>query len=134
MRILRTILTLASFVFAAEEVSIDTKQYDGTFTNLQNERKGLSKSEAYGIKSPFKIVRKEANATNGETGEANVMLLTAIMGNKARINGSWYQLGSVIGGYKMIAVGKTKVILANNQDKQELKLTRGGKDIDIKIK
>ena len=128
MRILRTILILAPFAFAAEEISIDTKQYDETFANLQNERKGLSKSEAYGMKSPFKIVRKEINATSGESSEANVM------GNKARINGSWYQLGSIISGYKMIAIGKTKVILTNNQDKQELKLTRGGKDIDIKIK
>ena len=125
---------MAPFAFAAEEISIDTKQYDETFANLQNERKGLSKSEAYGMKSPFKIVRKEINATSGESSEANVMLLTAIMGNKARINGSWYQLGSIISGYKMIAIGKTKVILTNNQDKQELKLTRGGKDIDIKIK
>ena len=63
MRILRTILILAPFVFAAEEVSIDTKQYDEAFANLQNERTGLSKSEAYGIKSPFKIVHKEINAT-----------------------------------------------------------------------
>lgn len=61
-------------------------------------------------------------------------MLKAILLNKANINGKWYKVGDMIDDYNITSVQGSKVIIVKDDEKQELTLKNGSKNVGIKIK
>lgn len=73
---------------------------------------------AFGYNEPFKydpfarytpLITKDSNGT--KIASKNVIKVSAVMSNKAFINGNWYKLGKKFGSYKIITIKPNMVRL-----------------------
>lgn len=136
MRILITTI-LAASICVASQGGVDTRRYDDIFANLQGERQGVSKDEINKLQSPFRlsVVESDTAAVIDEAGPKPIaLILNGVIQNRARINGSWYTVGSEISDYKITRIDNAGVTLVRTKDKQQLKLTNGSKNVNIQIR
>ena len=98
-------------------------QYDKFFTQIGEQRIGVSNSKIDTVKNPFimtysKVVVKDGNGT--VTIKKPTYILTVIFNKKAKINGQWYKLHSEIGDFKLTSIRSNSVIIKNEHSKKEL--------------
>ncbi|MBE3022718.1 hypothetical protein [Campylobacter sp. 7477a] len=111
-------------------------KYDGMFSQIRQQREGISKHEILNSKSPFKEVARDENLTviSPETlNTASSFTLQAVMQDRVKMDGSWYKLGDTIGEYKITKITNTSAILKRGDEKQEIKIQNGKKNVYIKI-
>lgn len=113
-------LILSSTLVAAKN---DIKEYDKLFSQIGKKRIGISNSQIDRVKNPFimtysKVVVKDGNGT--VTIKKPTYTLTAILNNKAKLNGQWYKLHSEIGDFKLVSIRSNSVIIKNEHSKKEL--------------
>lgn len=115
----------------------DTSEFDEKFDELTKTREGLKDDQMTSIKNPFPIVfsGEKVVALGDQDQAASVGFeLTAIVGNKVKVNRYWYGIGDYIGVYKLVKVNKNSAIIANDANSIELKLKQGNKNVIITYK
>ncbi|MBE3605518.1 hypothetical protein CCAL13119_00900 [Campylobacter sp. RM13119] len=111
-------------------------KYDGMFSQIRQQREGIRKHEILNSKSPFKEVARDENLTviSPETlNTASSFTLQAVMQDRVKMDGSWYKLGDTIGEYKITKITNTSAVLKRGDEKQEIKIQNGKKNVYIKI-
>ena len=128
------ILSLGLF---GSEFEGEMKNYDEVFVKIKEQRKGLNGSEISSLQDPFKLslpVAPKGDQNTTKYSSARGFMLKAILLNKANINGKWYKVGDMIDDYNITSVQGSKVIIVKDDEKQELTLKNGSKNVGIKIK
>ena len=129
-------LILALSLFGSEFES-EMKNYDEVFVKIKEQRKGLNSGEISSLQDPFKLnlpVASKGDQNTTKYSSARGFMLKAILLNKANINGKWYKVGDMIDDYNITSVQGSKVIIVKDDEKQELTLKNGSKNVGIKIK
>ena len=129
-------LILALSLFGSEFEG-EMKNYDEVFVKIKEQRKGLNGSEISSLQDPFKLslpVAPKGDQNTTKYSSARGFMLKAILLNKANINGKWYKVGDIIDDYNITSVYGSKVIIVKDDEKQELTLKNGSKNVGIKIK
>ena len=129
-------LILALSLFG-NEFEGEMKNYDEVFVKIKEQRKGLNSGEISSLQDPFKLnlpVASKGDQNTTKYSSARGFMLKAILLNKANINGKWYKVGDVIDDYNITSVQGSKVIIVKDDEKQELTLKNGSKNVGIKIK
>ena len=129
-------LILALGLFGSEFES-EMKNYDEVFVKIKEQRKGLNSGEISSLQDPFKLnlpVASKGDQNTTKYSSARGFMLKAILLNKANINGKWYKVGDMVDDYNITSVQNSKVIIVKDDEKQELTLKNGSKNVGIKIK
>ena len=129
-------LILALSLFG-NEFEGEMKNYDEVFVKIKEQRKGLNSGEISSLQDPFKLnlpVATKGDQNTTKYSSARGFMLKAILLNKANINGKWYKVGDMIDDYNITSVQGSKVIIVKDDEKQELTLKNGSKNVGIKIK
>lgn len=129
-------LILALSLFG-NEFEGEMKNYDEVFVKIKEQRKGLNSGEISSLQDPFKLnlpVASKGDQNTTKYSSARGFILKAILLNKANINGKWYKVGDMIDDYNITSVQNSKVIIVKDDEKQELTLKNGSKNVGIKIK
>jgi len=129
-------LILALSLFGSEFEG-EMKNYDEVFVKIKEQRKGLNSGEISSLQDPFKLnlpVATKGDQNTTKYSSARGFMLKAILLNKANINGKWYKVGDMIDDYNITSVQGSKVIIVKDDEKQELTLKNGSKNVGIKIK
>lgn len=129
-------LILALSLFG-NEFEDEMKNYDEVFVKIKEQRKGLNSGEISSLQDPFKLnlpVASKGDQNTTKYSSARGFILKAILLNKANINGKWYKVGDMIDDYNITSVQNSKVIIVKDDEKQELTLKNGSKNVGIKIK
>ena len=129
-------LILALSLFG-NEFEGEMKNYDEVFVKIKEQRKGLNSGEISSLQDPFKLnlpVASKGDQNTTKYSSARGFMLKAILLNKANINGKWYKVGDMIDDYNITSVYGSKVIIVKDDEKQELTLKNGSKNVGIKIK
>ena len=129
-------LILALSLFGSEFEG-EMKNYDEVFVMIKEQRKGLNSGEISSLQDPFKLnlpVATKGDQNTTKYSSARGFMLKAILLNKANINGKWYKVGDMIDDYNITSVQGSKVIIVKDDEKQELTLKNGSKNVGIKIK
>ena len=129
-------LILALGLFG-NEFEGEMKNYDEVFVKIKEQRKGLNSGEISSLQDPFKLnlpVASKGDQNTTKYSSARGFILKAILLNKANINGKWYKVGDMIDDCNITSVQNSKVIIVKDDEKQELTLKNGSKNVGIKIK
>ena len=129
-------LILALSLFG-NEFEGEMKNYDEVFVKIKEQRKGLNSGEISSLQDPFKLnlpVASKGDQNTTKYSSARGFILKAILLNKANINGKWYKVGDMVDDYNITSVQGSKVIIVKDDEKQELTLKNGSKNVGIKIK
>ena len=129
-------LILSLCLFGSEFES-EMKNYDEVFVKIKEQRKGLNSGEISSLQDPFKLnlpVASKGDQNTTKYSSARGFMLKAILLNKANINGKWYKVGDMVDDYNITSVQNSKVIIVKDDEKQELTLKNGSKNVGIKIK
>jgi len=129
-------LILALSLFGSEFEG-EMKNYDEVFVKIKEQRKGLNSGEISSLQDPFKLnlpVASKGDQNTTKYSSARGFMLKAILLNKANINGKWYKVGDMVDDYNITSVQNSKVIIVKDDEKQELTLKNGSKNVGIKIK
>ena len=129
-------LILALSLFGSEFEG-EMKNYDEVFVKIKEQRKGLNSGEISSLQDPFKLnlpVASKGDQNTTKYSSARGFILKAILLNKANINGKWYKVGDMIDDCNITSVQNSKVIIVKDDEKQELTLKNGSKNVGIKIK
>ena len=129
-------LILALSLFG-NEFEGEMKNYDEVFVKIKEQRKGLNSGEISSLQDPFKLnlpVASKGDQNTTKYSSARGFILKAILLNKANIKGKWYKVGDMIDDYNITSVQNSKVIIVKDDEKQELTLKNGSKNVGIKIK
>ena len=132
---------LLAFLFLniafANQLQEEMDSYDNIFEKIKEKRSGLSDIELSSIKNPFKqepIKTVTDQNLSIITQASKGLSLKAILLNKANIDSKWYAVGDIVDGYKIANITKNSVFLVKGDEKQELILKNGSKNVEIKIK
>ncbi|BBG65686.1 hypothetical protein NNO_0983 [Hydrogenimonas sp.] len=118
---------------------ITINDIDKLVNDIKQERVGLKDSEIRTAKDPFVY-------SNGKMGrvlqtDKSVkkrhyrFFLSAIINDRAKINGRWYRLNSRIGGFRISGVGKDYVLLTRKNERIRIFLNRSkSKKIKLLVK
>ena len=129
-------LILALSLFG-NEFEGEMKNYYEVFVKIKEQRKGLNSGEISSLQDPFKLnlpVASKGDQNTTKYSSARGFILKAILLNKANINGKWYKVGDMIDDCNITSVQNSKVIIVKDDEKQELTLKNGSKNVGIKIK
>ena len=127
-------ILLAISTFALSESKYP--QIDQLIEKVKTKRVGLSQEEIKKLKNPFinkqnltklkeKVTLQDYNIKKRKV----YYRLSSIFGNRARINGKWYKIGSKIGLYHLSYIGDNYVILSKKKKKLTLYLHKKHKTI-----
>lgn len=115
---------------------IDKKLYDDKFNTLGKPRIGLSDDKITALKDPFYPLKPKA-----KEGEVQVVVdktfdlqLRGILGDKVKLNEAWYEIGDYIGSYQVVEIKENSVLVADGDNKIELKMNQGKKNVIISYK
>ena len=132
---------LLAFLFLniafANQLQEEMDSYDNIFEKIKEKRSGLSDIELSSIKNPFKqepIKTITDQNLSIITQASKGLSLKAILLSKANIDSKWYAVGDIVDGYKITNITKNGVFLVKGDEKQELILKNGSKNVEIKIK
>jgi hypothetical protein len=127
-----SLIISSAFLFAKDEVSSKTDEYDKLFTQISKKRIGASSQDINKVENPFIMERNIVIDVNSSTAKAQTIYkLNAIFDKKAKINGQWYKLNSEIDNFNLASIGKNSVIIKNEHSKKELFIRKSD---DNKIK
>ncbi len=121
-----TLIIFASF-FSSTLLSDDFKdkmlEYDKLFLQISQKRTGIANEEIDRVQNPF-IMSYTKEVIKGESKTVPIKKvnysLSVILNKKAKINGKWYKLDSVIGDFKLSKIKSSSVVLKNKNFKKEI--------------
>ena len=130
MKKILIIILLPIYIFA---ISLSHKEITKMVESIKVERAGLGLNVLENTPNPFaiekKVVKEKPKKEKIEVKKVKVIKqpeeiyeLTAILNNRAFINGKWYKVGSKIGTYTIKAMGERSVILKNIRGEKRLKI------------
>jgi len=123
--IILMLLLLFSSGVAKENLSKNLKNkiasYDKLFTQISKKRTGIPNAKIEAVKNPFvmidnKIIVNDSNVTIKEI----TYTLSAIINNRAKINGEWYELNNEIDNFYLVSIKRNSVVIKNEHSKKEL--------------
>ncbi len=92
-----------------------TREIDRMIIDIQKPRQSLDISELEQVKNPFVVAKIDTEIEEVIVSELKKPVpnfsLSAIINNKAHINGDWYGKGGIILGYTLVHVGAKGVVL-----------------------
>ena len=121
----------------ANQLQEEMDSYVKIFEKIKEKRSGLSDIELSSIKNPFKQepIKTVTDQNLSIAPQASKGLsLKAILLNKVNIDSKWYAVGDIVDGYKIANITRNSVFLVKGDEKQELILKNGSKNVEIKIK
>ena len=125
-------------VIFANQLQDEINSYEQIFEKIKEKRNGLSDIELSSVKNPFKqesiTTRSDQNSSTVYDNHSKGFSLKAILLNRANINSKWYSVGDIVDTYKITNITKNSVILVKGDEKQELILKNGSKNVQIKVK
>lgn len=124
-----------SFISAKDNLSLgnEVKEYDRIFEKIAEKRVGVDGLTIDKLSNPFIISTNELDISdaNTSTGES-AYLLEATINQKAKINGTWYNIQDTINTWKITKISRNSVILQNETEKKEI-FIRTKDESNIKI-
>jgi len=107
----------------------DMSEIDKKFSDLGKRRVGLTAEQVTSLKDPFYEEEVKIDVTPADqTG----LKLTAVIGEKVKINSSWYSVGDTVGSlYTVVSVKPRSVVLSTDNGEIELNLTQGMRNVFI---
>lgn len=124
-----------SFISAKDNLSLgnEVKEYDRIFEKIAEKRVGVDGLTIDKLSNPFIISTNELDISdaNTSTGESTY-LLEATINQKAKINGTWYNIQDTINTWKITKISRNSVILQNETEKKEI-FIRTKDESNIKI-
>ena len=124
-----------SFITAKDNLSLgnEVKEYDRIFEKIAEKRVGVDGLTIDKLSNPFIISTNELDISdaNTSTGES-AYLLEATINQKAKINGTWYNIQDTINTWKITKISRNSVILQNETEKKEI-FIRTKDESNIKI-
>jgi len=125
-------------VVFANQLQDEMNSYEQIFEKIKEKRNGLSDIELSSVKNPFKQesigARADQNSSTVYDNHSKGFSLKAILLNRANINSKWYSVGDIVDTYKINNITKNSVVLVKGDEKQELILKNGNKNVQIKVK
>ncbi len=125
-------LISSSVAMAEKAKGLDIYEYDSLFLEISDKRVGILNEDVDKVRNPFLMTQKIVNS-NGTTIEAQkaeiIYKLSAILGNKAKINNTWYRLNDKIGYYKLGKIKSKSVLLVSANNKKELFIRNNDENI-----
>jgi len=116
-----SLIISSAFLFAKDEITSKTDEYDKLFTQISQKRTGVSNQYINKVENPFIMEQNIVLDLNNTTTKAQTIYkLNAIFDRKAKINGKWYKLNSEIDNFTLAAIGRNSVIMKNEHSKKEL--------------
>lgn len=117
--------------FGADEAF--QKEYNDLINNITQPRAGLSEDQMNSVLDPFSMESQQSIRSNNETDiDSIVYKLSAVLADRAKINGRWYKLGDDIDAYKVDKISFSSVRLINQTEEINLKLTsKENKNVSI---
>ena len=123
-------------VLLCDAAGINKALYDDRFNTLSKPRIGLANDKISVLRDPFYPLKPKQ-----KEGEAQVVVdktfdfqLRGIMGNKVKLNESWYTLGDYIGAYQIAKINENSVVVVDGDNKVEIKMNQGKKNVIITYK
>ncbi len=124
-----------SFITAKDNLSLgnEVKEYDRIFEKIAEKRVGVDGLTIDKLSNPFIVSTNELDISdaNTSTGES-AYLLEATINQKAKINGTWYNIQDTINTWKITKISRNSVILQNETEKKEI-FIRTKDESNIKI-
>lgn len=113
---------ILSSSFAKETNFVDMSEYETLFAEISDKRVGVSSEEIKKVKNPFifKIVHKTEDGEIADIKVATIYNLYAILGDKVKINDSWYSINDQLGYYKLSKIKQNSVLLSSASETKEL--------------
>jgi len=132
----------ANLTDGAQEIKQDNGnsligEYQEMFEKIGEQRVGLAKSDIEKVKPPFLKIVKKKKVEEGAVSEKKVktlppLILEAILGKSARINGAWYKLHQKIRDAKIVSITDSTVLIKSITYKKKLTLRNSNANISIK--
>lgn len=126
-------IILVSCFMVLAHAAPDFTKYEDKFNTLSQKRVGLSDAQISSLVNPFSKKNSEAEATIQEVSPDELIgkELTAIIGDRVRINNEWHAVGDYMGSYRIMSIRNDSVLLENENNNIELKLRKGNKNVII---
>ena len=114
------LLLLPCTVFLNADLSVE--QIQKMVVSIHEKREGVKLETLDTTVSPFVRLEAESNGTTFSTSvkEEEKLALHAIVNGKAYLNDAWYNLNDTIMGYTLKFVGKSGVVLRNENHIKKL--------------
>ena len=115
---------------------INKADYDQKFNTLSKPRIGLADDKISNLRDPFYPLRPKPkdDETKIVVDKAFDLQLRGVIGNKAKINEAWYEIGDYIGPYQIVQINAESVFVTDGDNKMEIKMSKGKKNVIITYK
>ena len=114
------------------------QEYKMMFSKIGEKRIGAPADKIESVRPPFvRLTKEEAKKIVVKKDGTKVAVklgyeLQAIVNNRAKINGRWYQTGEQIDDFTLASIESGGVFLQNNEFKKRLTLRKKNEKISIK--
>ncbi len=124
-----------SFITAKDNLSLgnEVKEYDRIFEKIAEKRVGVDGLTIDKLSNPFIVSTNELDISDANTSSGeSAYVLEATINQKAKINGTWYNIHDTINTWKITKISRNSVILQNETEKKEI-FIRTKDESNIKI-
>ena len=124
-----------SFISAKDNLSLgnEVKEYDRIFEKIAEKRVGVDGLTIDKLSNPFIVSTNELDISDANTSSGeSAYVLEATINQKAKINGTWYNIQDTINTWKITKISRNSVILQNETEKKEI-FIRTKDESNIKI-
>jgi hypothetical protein len=123
------------WVYASNEALIS--EYKKMFSRIGEKRVGADERSIEALQPVFVPIKKEikkieSKTVNGVVKAVEPFILQAIFNEKAKIAGTWYEVGESIDGMKIVSIHNNAVWLKNSKSKKKLTIRKKNANISIK--
>jgi len=115
---MKKIIIFLAMVFAYSDVYTIITQ----IKKMESFKPEFKKIQKYNIFSSFDINNNSVKSVTSFAAKADNLIINAIFQNRVNINGTWYKLGDMIEGYRIVKVYNNEVILKRDNKIKKLVL------------
>ena len=115
---------------------INKAAYDEKFNTLSKPRIGLADDKIAALRDPFYPLKPKPKEDEEQivVDKTFDLQLRGILGDKVKLNEAWYEKGDYIGSYQIVEIKENSVLVADGDNKLELKMNKGKKNVIITYK
>ena len=115
---------------------INKAAYDEKFNTLSKPRIGLEDDKIAALRDPFYPLKPKPKEDEEQivVDKTFDLQLRGILGDKVKLNEAWYEKGDYIGSYQIVEIKENSVLVADGDNKLELKMNKGKKNVIITYK